>query len=819
MPINTKNDSIDTAMKKLKARENALIKLESVSGLGSWEIDLQTKRATWSQRSYEIYQVPPNTEVTLDSFFSRLSDDDAKTAKDVLDEALRTGEALSFTTRAKREDGTIITLLINGQVIYNEDKTPSKVIGTTQDITRYISLQTHANELSDIIEYSSNEIYIVNFDTLEYLYVNKGACDALGYSKEEMLQKTIRDINPYMKLEKIEQLKKELRQKGHILNRSVHQRKDTSTYHVQSYIHTITYKEINAYVIFDTDITQILKLEAEYKKQANILKNIRDSIITTDIYGNITSWNEGSSLLFGYKPDEVLGKYIGIIYNSSANEQVLDEVFTTLYEESSINTEAVLTTKDKKPITCNMSLSILLDENGIIEGYLGFIQDITQQQQAQKLIQEQSNLLKHQAYHDSLTNLPNRALFKDRLEQSMLNAKRNKHRFALLFIDLDQFKSINDSLGHDVGDKVLIKSAKRLQNSLRAGDTLARLGGDEFTIILKDVHESKDIAKVADKIIHAIKEPIEILSHKLHISCSIGISIFPDDANSQENLIKYADAAMYRAKDEGRNNYQFYSSDLTVQAYERVILENSLRIAIKEQQFIIHFQPQYHEKGKKIVGMEALVRWQHPELGLVFPDKFISLAQETGLIIEIDKIVMQKAMQQFSKWYEEGLNPGVLALNLSMKQLNNQDFIPLLLETMQVNNFKAQWLELELLESQIMHDPDLSIDKLRQIHNLGIEIAIDDFGTGYSSLSYLKKLPLDKLKIDKSFIDDIPKCEDDIAITKAIIALAQALGLKLVAEGVETKEQLDFLQQNKCNQIQGYYFSKPLPAQEIRKLL
>lgn len=699
MPIDTKHDSLAIALKKLQARENTLLEFEKVSKLGSWEIDLQTNKSLWSQRSYEIYRIPVGTEVTIKTFFSRLSPYDAKRAKSVLDEALHTKEAISFTTQARREDGSIITVLINGQAIFNKNGTPLKLIGTTQDITHLIALKS------------------------------------------------------------------------------------------------------------------------KYKKQANILKNIHDAIITTDTYGNITSWNKGSSLLFGYIEAETLGEYIGLIYDDMDNVLALDEVFSNLQTSASINMETNLLTKDNSKIICNMSLNTLFDESGNIDGYLGYIQDITSQKEAQKLIQKQAQQLQHQAYHDTLTKLPNRALFKDRLEQTILYSKRNNKKFALLFIDLDQFKQINDSMGHNVGDTVLIEFANRLKNSLRAEDTLARLGGDEFTVILKNISESKSITNVATKIIQSLKEAFKISSNNLYISCSVGISIYPDDTTSMENLIKYADAAMYKAKAAGRGMYQFYSSEMTALAYERVIMENSLRIAIKERQFLVYFQPQYEANTKKIVGMEALVRWEHPQMGLVFPNNFLPIAQETGLITEIDKIVMQKAMQQFEQWYKEGYNPGVLALNLSMKQLQADDFIPQLLKSMQKYNFNPKWLELEVLENEVMDHPDASIQKLNVIHNLGVEIAIDDFGTGYSSLSYLKKLPLDKLKIDKSFIDDIPECEDDIAITKAIIALGNSLNLKLIAEGVETKEQLDFLIQNGCNYIQGYYFSKPVTAEKIKELL
>ncbi|MBD3797649.1 MAG: EAL domain-containing protein, partial [Campylobacterales bacterium] len=370
-----------------------------------------------------------------------------------------------------------------------------------------------------------------------------------------------------------------------------------------------------------------------------------------------------------------------------------------------------------------------------------------------------------------------------------------------------------------VGDEVLIEASKRLSSVIRGEDTLSRLGGDEFTIILQDIKSVRSAAIVAQKIIEILKEPIMIKEIELYVSCSIGIAVYPDDTRESDNLVKYADAAMYKAKDEGRNNYQFYSSDMTESVFERVIMEQSLRVAIKEGHFVVYYQPQIDSQTNELVGMEALVRWEHSDAGLLPPSRFIPVAEETGMIVAIDLIVLKTSMTQFKKWYDEGFNPGKLALNLSVKQLENKNFISVLSETINTIAFKPEWLTLEITESQIMKNPQESIQKLKAINALGIEIAIDDFGTGYSSLAYLKRLPVNKLKIDKAFVEGLPHDEEDIAISKAIIALAQILNLKLVAEGVETKEQQEFMLANGCSVIQGYYYSKPIDSQSMQKFL
>jgi len=697
MPTELLSESLALAVKKLEARENSMRQFEELSNLGSWEIDLKTNATIWSKQTYRIYAEELSVEPDLVLFFSHVLAEDLQSAQIALQNAIKNGSVTSFQCRIRRCNGEIAYVIINGQVIYDDAKNPLKIIGTTQDITQLKTIQEHSDELAQLIEYSSNEIYIVNLETFQYLYANKGACAALGYTFDEFLSMNIYDINPYLLKEKVSKLKEELLISGHVLNRSEHKRKDGSLYHVQSYIHKLKYNGVNAYVIFDTDISKSIEAERQ--------------------------------------------------------------------------------------------------------------------------LQRQSLQLYHQAHHDTLTDLPNRTLFKDRLAQAIISAKRNTKAFALLFIDLDQFKKINDSLGHHVGDEVLIEASRRFKNNLREEDTLARLGGDEFTIILKEIKTLQDIAAICQKMIQAIKEPMEIDGHILYISSSIGISLYPQDALSSHDLIKYADTAMYKAKDEGRDNFQFYSSDMTALAFERVVMESSLRMAIKEQQFVVYFQPQYNISQNAIIGMEALIRWKHPSLGLVAPSKFIPIAEESGLIIEIDQIVMKLAMKQFALWYAQGLNPGVLSLNLAMKQLGEKYFIEMLLETMHGIGFKPEWLELEVTEGQVMNNPDASIEKLKKISDIGVELAIDDFGTGYSSLAYLKKMPLNKLKIDRSFVKDLPDDEEGAAITKAIIALGKSLNLKLIAEGVETQGQRDFLAEHGCDAIQGYFYAVPMPAEEIILLL
>ncbi|MEA2091392.1 MAG: EAL domain-containing protein, partial [Campylobacterota bacterium] len=447
------------------------------------------------------------------------------------------------------------------------------------------------------------------------------------------------------------------------------------------------------------------------------------------------------------------------------------------------------------------------------------IRNITDEKKAHEDLLEQKEKLHHQAHHDALTELPNRILFHDRLEQAIEKSKRKKNNVALLFIDLDHFKEINDSLGHKAGDEVLKVVTKRLKDIIRDEDTLARLGGDEFTVIIENLTQGEDASLLAQKIIKVLSEPIEMYENQFYVSSSIGISLYPEDGHSAQNLLKYADSAMYKAKAEGRNNFQYYSSEMTELAFERVVMEASFRAALEDEDFVVYYQPQIDAKSNSLIGMEALVRWKHQTLGIVSPAKFIPLAESIGLIVPLDRFVMKSAMRQIAKWYEDGLNPGVLALNLAVKQLGQKDFFTMLKSLMKETGCKAEWLEFEVTEGQIMTKPKEAIKVLNKISDMGIELAVDDFGTGYSSLSYLKKLPIDKLKIDQSFVRDLPDDEDDAAISKAVIALAKSLNLKIIAEGVETIEQKEFLIQNGCRNIQGYLYAKPMPSDEMEEFL
>ena len=434
-------------------------------------------------------------------------------------------------------------------------------------------------------------------------------------------------------------------------------------------------------------------------------------------------------------------------------------------------------------------------------------------------LNKQKSALSHQASYDSLTGLPNRALFQDRLKQSIYKSSRNNEKFALFFIDLDKFKDVNDTYGHEYGDKLLVKVAKRLSSILREDDTLARLGGDEFIVIMNNLKEFHGASVLAQKILDILEVPVEVDGEELFISCSIGISLYPQDSRSETELLKFADIAMYRSKRDGRATYHFYVEEMTQEVMMRSNMQSKIRNALEQKEFIVHYQPQYNIENDKLIGVEALVRWQDRDKGLVLPDKFLSFAEEFGMVVAINRQVMHMAMTQAKAWHNEGLYFGRVSINISIEQIEDKNFVGLIQSLLYSTKCNPNWITLELTEGQIMKNPKTAIVVLEQLNSLGIMIAVDDFGTGYSSLSYLKHLPISELKIDKSFIMDIPQSEDDMAIVDSIIAISRSLKLDLIAEGVETEEQKEFLLSRGCKKVQGYLYSRPMSAEEVSELL
>ncbi len=566
-----------------------------------------------------------------------------------------------------------------------------------------------------------------------------------------------------------------------------------------------------------TDVTEQKELELSYAHQAQIIEQVHDAVISIDLDKKVLSWNNGADFMLGYSTEEMIGRLVTDIYYEK-DLPLLTKMIDEVEADGNSSIEIRMVKKDGTVIYTALSCSLLYDENDRPVSLIGYAKDITTTKLAQDRLRRQKELLDHQAHHDELTQLPNRTLFDDRLQQGIESAKRNKKELALFFIDLDHFKQINDSLGHAIGDKLLQKVTRRLLSQIRKHDTLARLGGDEFTLIMEELTDERDASKLAKKLLKALKEPITVDGHILYITSSIGISLYPKDDTQARSLLKYADRAMYRAKEEGRNNFQFYSTEMTELIHEKAKAERELRQAIDKRELIVYYQPQMNAQDNTIIGLEALIRWRHPTQGVIPPADFLPLAKETGLIDDIDRWVMNTAMAQIHQWQQDGHETGRLALNIGMSSLEQKGFLGEFNSSIKNSGLNTHSIELEVTESDLMQRPEQTIARLNEINRLGVTIAIDDFGTGHSSLGLLKRLPIERLKIDKSFIDELPDDETNSAITSTIIAMGKNLSLHLIAEGVETREQNDFLIQHGCNTVQGYYYARPMPAQEIEKL-
>jgi diguanylate cyclase (GGDEF)-like protein/PAS domain S-box-containing protein len=549
------------------------------------------------------------------------------------------------------------------------------------------------------------------------------------------------------------------------------------------------------------------KKEDHFRLISYAIMSINDSVYFTDMGNKVLFVNHAFYKTYGYIEEDIVGKYCDVFWESISNWENLNGDLTEVSKGSWCG-EIYHRHKEGSRFPVYLSRSIIKDENERELGIVNVVRDITEK----KAIEQR---LKHMAHFDDLTGLPNRVLFYDHLNKLLIQAKNDNQLFAVLFLDLDRFKVVNDTLGHTVGDFLLKLTAKRLVKCIRDEDMLARLGGDEFAVILANINEPQNAATVAQRIIACLENPFRIKKDECTIGVSVGITLYPHDGDDADNLIKNADIAMYHAKGSGRNAYQFYDKDMNTANLKQFTMENKLREAIKQEEFLLHYQPQVDTKAANIIGIEAMIRWQPSDHEMISPDKFIPISEETGLIIPIGEWVLRTACRQNKAWQDMGLPSLPISVNVSGRQFKQPNFVEIVIQVLEETGLDPHFLEIELTESILMHDEVLALTRLEIFAAKGIKLAIDDFGIGYSSMRYLKRLPIHKLKIDKSFIDDIVMNPNDRAISEAIITMAHSLQIKVIAEGVETKEQMEILRSLGCDEIQGYLFFKPMPSEKI----
>ena len=583
-------------------------------------------------------------------------------------------------------------------------------------------------------------------------------------------------------------------------------------YSDQINIFTDDIKELLLEMVSDIDYAlESYQKEAKLNQLMQAVEQTPTSIVITDLESNIVYANEAFSKVTGYTLEEAMGKNPNILKSDKTPESFYVEMWSKLTQGKSWQGEFINKRKDGSEYTESVNISPVMQSDGAIINYMAIKEDITAKKQAEAKIHQLANF-------DHLTGLPNRIPLYDYFTYVLNLAKRNNNPFAIMFLDLDHFKEINDTLGHNIGDALLIEVASRLRSLMREVDMITRLGGDEFIIIMPDT-PMLGSEQVAKKLLEVIANPYYIDSHELNMTVSIGIALYPFDGLDFETLSKNADTAMYQAKGKGRNQYCFFTEDMQTKSLYNLQLSNALRHAIERGELEVYYQPQISLQDGRIIGAEALLRWFHPELGFISPSEFIPIAEESGQILAIGEWVLRDVTQQAQKWVAQGFNSMVFSVNLSAYQFRHPSLPQLITQILSETGLSCEHLELELTESMAMHDPKEAIEIMDNLHKRGIRLSIDDFGTGYSSLSYLKKFKIYKLKIDQSFVRDINSDADDRAIVKAIIMMAQSLGMVTIAEGVETSEQLSFLKAQGCEEAQGYYYSKPLSASRFEEFI
>jgi diguanylate cyclase (GGDEF)-like protein/PAS domain S-box-containing protein len=739
------------------------------------------------------------------------------------------GYAADWEVRWRRKDGTPLWIQLNAHSV---GATGNEILyeGFVSDITerkKAAESVASANAQRKAVLEAATRVSIIATDAVGLITVfNAGAERLLGYSSDEMIgRQNIRSVHVPEELDGhaqrlsaelgrpvqgLEALIKRAALRGVEEGEWSYVSRSGARLTVQLSVTALRSEDgsITGYLHVANDLTERKRAEETLRTQSAAMTASMDGIAILTENAELSYLNDALATLYGYhSPDLLVGRSWSVLFEPAEFERVTTTILPGVKKDGRWRGEAVGLRRDGGTFPQEISLTAI-DRGGMV----CVARDITERTYAEEQI-------KHLAYHDALSGLPNRLLFKDRLTVAISRAQRDKTRLAVLFLDLDRFKVINDSLGHNVGDQLLQSVAWRVQSCLRDSDTVARLGGDEFTLLLPHLIHSEDAARVAEKLLEAIRNPITIEGREFFITTSIGISLFPEDGNDAETLIKNADTAMYQAKEQGRDNYQLFNAFVNAKALQRITLEHGLRKALASQELVIYYQPIFDLRLSRITGMEALLRWNHPEFGIVPPADFIPLAETAGLMVPIGLWVLRTACMHVKSWHDRGYKNLSLAVNLSVSQLQHPDLVERVGHVLAETGMPARLLELEITESSAMHNPENSIRTLYDLKKLGLRISLDDFGTGHSSLSYLKRFPIDTLKIDQSYVRDITTDPDTAAIVSAIIAMTHSLRLKVIAEGVEFADQAQLLKRYSCDQMQGFLIKEPVPAEEFERIL
>ncbi|MDG6777091.1 EAL domain-containing protein [Thiomicrorhabdus sp. zzn3] len=813
-----------TALEELEKQTQRLERAQRMAHIGSWESDFSTGKLYWSAEAFRIFEYDPEKHIPSNELFlARIHPDDRAAADKAYQNSLEDQRPYRMEHRLLMDDGRIKYVLEECETIFDPDGRPLISNGTVQDITAYRIAKQQVQREQALLAETESIAHIGSWEldlNTQDVWYSAGCLQVHGFeSHTEVKREDFLAQVPEGEREAIESA----------MERAILTGKETTVIHsitlddgTQRYLR---HKSLARYddhgrpvrlVGTSQDITEQYLAEERVREQKMLLKSVMnaspDLIFYKDPHGVYRGCNQAFEAFTGKREEEILGKTDFDLFDKSIAAFFREQDLAMFKSGRPRQNEEWVTYPDGSRVLLDTVKTPFYSEEGTLYGLMGISRDITSRKEAEAK-------LYHLAHHDQLTGLANRQLFSNLLLQAIAQSARELQKLAVLFIDLDHFKQINDSLGHLTGDKILEQVGNRLQGVVRQSDSMARLGGDEFALLVRNLKEPEDAVSIAGKVLEVLGQPFDEGGNKLYIGASIGISVYPQDGDTPEILLRNADAAMYHAKASNRNTYAFYTDRLTQVAFEHIQLESELRRAIEGEEFEVYYQPKLECQSGRIVGAEALIRWNHPEKGLLLPGSFIQEAERSDLIIQMGEWVLEQACAQNTRWQQLGLNPGKVSVNLSGKQIAQSDLAKKVIQVLDKTECQPEWLELEIIERFVMSSPEQTLKVLEELHKLGVHFALDDFGIEYSSLTYLKQLPLNTLKIDYSFVRDIPEDANDMAIVEAILSLAQTFGFHTVAEGVERAEQLEVLHKAGAQYVQGFLFSRPLPAAEYEVLL
>jgi diguanylate cyclase (GGDEF)-like protein/PAS domain S-box-containing protein len=695
------------------------------------------------------------------------------------------------------------------------DETRELVRGSILDITERkrmeVALRDSEARFATVFRTCPESISISAEEDGEYVEVNEAYERMLGYRRQDVIGRCALDLGVWVDGLERQALVRQVQRDGRIEGFEVRLRRASGEIIVvRMSAERIVLKERPHLVIVMRDVTQEKQQQDSLRLAARVFESTAEGILITDPAERIVAVNRAFCEMTGYSESEVRGQRPSLLAAERHDERFFAQMWESLHRSGRWQGEMWNRAKSGEVRPCLLTISALKDEQGGVLNYIGVMRDISNIKQSQEQLEFLAN-------YDPLTGLGNRNLFLSHLKTGIERAARHERKLALIFIDLDNFKVINDTLGHDVGDVLLTEVARRLKGAVRQEDVVCRLGGDEFTVYVEDFDDPQSLTSTAQRLVQAVSEAYQISGHDIFVTASVGISIYPNDGATISELVKNADTAMYKVKEQGRNGFQFFKEDMNARAFERLVFVSGLRRALERSEFRVAYQPQVDLRDGRPRGAECLLRWNHPDLGEVSPGSFIPVAEETGLIVPIGGWVLQRVCRQLHDW--GGRIGGRASINVSARQFRQPELVEAIRRSVSEAGIRPELLGIELTESALIDDPEKAAVTLGLLKDMGLTVSIDDFGTGYSSLSYLKRFPIDCLKIDRTFVRDIATDPDDAAIVTAIITMAQSLKLDVVAEGVETQEQVDFLRARGCAAAQGYYFSRPLPADRLEEWL